>query len=143
VTRRERLRDAARAVALLVAFVAVVRLFPDLVRPSPPRDDCDRTVAFDLATMERCAALRSDDVELLLALGRRLEEAGEPARAEEMYRRALRVDPRDGEVHLRLGTLLLARGDRAGARSEALLALTVQPRSAPATELARRAGAQE
>ena len=45
-------------------------------------------------------------------LARRVLTAGQTDRAEAVYRQALSVDPKDGDVHVRLGRLLLERGDR-------------------------------
>jgi len=52
-----------------------------------------------------------------------------------MYRRALAVDPDDGEVHIRLGMLLLSRGDRQAAVVEGRLALRWRPGSLAAARL--------
>jgi tetratricopeptide (TPR) repeat protein len=136
-------RDARWPAGLLLAFAALIGFLPGAVRPASPPDDCGRGAASDLAAMERCAALRGDDVELLLELGSRLEKSGDVARAEKVYRQAIEADPHDGEAHLRLGSLLLARGDRAGARQHAASALTTQPGNPAAIDLARRAGAHE
>jgi Tfp pilus assembly protein PilF len=65
--------------------------------------------------------------------------AGRIDRAEEMYRRALSVDAHDGDVHVRLGRILLARGDRSGARIEGDAALRWQPGAAAASDLVARA----
>jgi tetratricopeptide (TPR) repeat protein len=146
VNGRATARGAAWPIGLLLLFVAIVRFVPSAVAPqlNPFGEaDCDRLTASDLAGMERCVALRADDVDLLIAFGRRLEEAGDSRRAEDVYRRALLADPRDGGVQLRLGTLLLARGDRSGARAAAAAALATQPRNPDALDLARRAGASE
>jgi tetratricopeptide (TPR) repeat protein len=140
VNRTDPPRGVLSPLALLLLFVLVVRFVPDLVRPAAPPDDCDRIASSDLAALERCLVLRPDDIELMLDAGSRYERAGALDRAEELYRRALRVDPKDGEVHLRLGAVLLARGDRQGAGAEARAALKVQPGSAAAEDLAQRAG---
>ena len=88
---------------------------PDLTRT-------DRIPAF-----ERCVRLNPNDVELMADLGRLYEAADRAANAEEIYRRALVVDPGYADVRLRLGRLLLKHGDAAGARTQAAAALAVQP----------------
>ena len=52
-------------------------------------------------------------------VGQLYEDAGDVARAEEMYRRALAIDPAYAEMHTRLGRLLLRQGNTAAARAEA------------------------
>ena len=73
-------------------------------------------------------------------LGGAYEEAAQWDRAEAVYRRALSIDPEDGDVRVRLGVVLLERGDRAAALREATAALAVQPNRIAALELLRRAG---
>ena len=72
-------------------------------------------------------------------LGDTYRHAGNASGAETMYRRALGIDARDGDTHLRLGELLLARGDAASARAEGQAALNVQPGSLAAERLIERA----
>ena len=52
-------------------------------------------------------------------LGGVYEQAGQWDRAEAVYRRALAIDAEDGDIRVRLGSVLLRRGDAAGARREA------------------------
>src|SRR5262245_47374686 len=84
--------------------------------PPDPRADL-------IATLERCSTLYPADVELLADLGAQYETVGRRPEAETIYRRALAVDPAYAEVRLRLGRLLLARGEAALARREAKAAL--------------------
>jgi Tfp pilus assembly protein PilF len=93
----------------------------------------------DIATLEQCLELDPRNVELITAIGDHHVASGATDRAETMYRRALSIDPHDGDVHLRLGELLLTRGDAAAARSEGEAALTSQPGSLTATRLVERA----
>jgi Flp pilus assembly protein TadD len=102
--------------------------------------DCDHFAAEDTPALERCLVLRPDDVELMTDLGDAYEAAAQWDRAQAMYRRALTFDPEDGDLRVRLGRVLLRRGDLAGARREARAALTVQPGTMAALELIRRAG---
>jgi len=92
-----------------------------------------------VATLEHCAALHPDDVELLADLGAAYETREAPARAIEMYRRALTIDPAYADVRLRLGRLLLQRGAAAAARQEADAALRVQPNRQALLDLQRDA----
>jgi len=125
----------------LLACVSVISLAQAVVRLDGGQ--CDRLGALDTVALGRCLALHQDDVGLLIDLGRQMERRGDRVQAEELYRRALRFDPHDPDVHVRLGTLLLARGDRKGARTEALEALKALPRNSAAGELARLAGEPE
>ena len=100
------------------------------------------TAGLDLAVLERCLAFDSRDVEILTAIGDVEAASGASVRAEETYRRALSIDPHDGIVHLRLGELLLARGDVEGARIEAQAALKSLPGHSVAERLIERATAE-
>jgi Flp pilus assembly protein TadD len=126
----------------LLACVSVISLAQAVVRLDTG-GQCDRLGARDTVALGRCLALHQDDVGLLIDLGRQMERRGDRVQAEELYRRALRFDPHDPDVHVRLGTLLLARGDREGARTEAREALKALPRNSAAGELARLAGEPE
>jgi len=84
------------------------------------------------------AALDATDIQRLVETADGYQAQGRTDLAEAAYRRALSVDPRDGDVHVRLGELLLRRGDRAGAHTEAESALRWHPVSARAVNLAAR-----
>ena len=71
----------------------------------------------------------------MLDLGSIYEIDARIDRAEALYRQALTVDSKDGDVHVRLGRLLLQRGDRTAAAHEARTALGFQPRSPRALDL--------
>jgi len=140
---------ARRAVAfawpgiLLAFFVATFRpsaggATDDAVSPgcedhAPPRA---------VEALERCLAVDPGDVGLMTDLGAAYESAGRVDLAERTYRKALTIDPRDGQVHVRLGRILLARGDRAGARTEGEAALRWQPGGADARALVTAAAAE-
>ena len=89
----------------LVLFIVVVRFLPALTSPAAASDDCERVRRSDAAGMERCLALRPDDVELMIDLADGYRQAGDRDRAEDLYRRALAVDPGDGELRRRLDAL--------------------------------------
>lgn len=133
--------DVAWPAALLLLFVGTFRigdhdLVPDAVQPV-----CDALVKPDAAALERCLTVDPDNVELMTDLGDAYARSRDDGRAEALYRRALSIDPRDGDVHLRLGELLLGRGDAASARAEGAAALRVQPGSLAASRLIERASA--
>jgi uncharacterized protein HemY len=130
-----------RPLGLLALFLVVIRGLPQQAAPSVPPIACDPAPPSrpDRPTLERCLEQHPDDVELMLELGRALERAQEWEGAEALYRRALAVDPDDGDAHLRLGELLLRRGDPAGAAREGSVALRTMPGSLAAADLIRRA----
>jgi Flp pilus assembly protein TadD len=86
----------------------------------------------------RDAVLDSTDIQRLIEIADGYQAQGRADLAEAAYRSALTVDPRDGDVHVRLGELLLKRGDRTGAHAEAESALRWHPASASAVNLAAR-----
>ena len=138
---------ARRAVAfawpgiLLAVFVGTFRPSADATADSAAVPPCeDAAPQRDAAALERCLALDPGDVGLLTDLGAAYESESAD-RAEQIYRRALALDPRNGEVHVRLGRLLLARGNRAGAKAEGEAALRWQPGAAPARALIAAAAA--
>jgi tetratricopeptide (TPR) repeat protein len=91
---------------------------PDSARGARPR-------AIDL--LERCSTLYPRDVEILADLGAAHESDGDATGAEELYQRALVIDPAYAELRLRLGRLMLRRGAREAAEAQAVAALQVQP----------------
>lgn len=141
VTPRERWARLLQPLGLLLLFVLAIRGLPDRARPATPAIECDPVPpgAGHTERLEQCLELRPDDVELMMDLGRAYEDALQWDRAEALYRRALEVDPDDGDAHVRLGDILLRRGDRAGAGREAAAALETQPGSLAAQALMRRA----
>lgn len=86
-----------------MASLAVIRLLPALARPAVPTNDCESVSRTDASALERCLAVRPDDVELMLDLAGLREQAGDRPAAMALYRRALMVDPDDGEVRRKLG----------------------------------------
>ena len=137
---------ARRAVAviwplgLLALFLGTFRQAADQALGGGVPAACEaETGARDTTLLERCLSLDPTDVGLMTDLGAAYESAGRVDRAEAIYRRALSVDAHDGDVHVRLGRILLARGDRAGARNEGDAALRWQPGAAAASDLVVRA----
>jgi tetratricopeptide (TPR) repeat protein len=104
--------------------------------PDPKRADI-------IPVLERCSALHPIDVELMADLGSVYESAGRLPDAETIYRRALSIDAGYADVRLRLGRLLLNRGDGPAARREAETALRTQPNRKAALDLIRDAQAAE
>lgn len=131
--------DALWPLAMLVVFLGTFRQTADEAMRDEQSLMCDEPHSSDLDTLERCLTLDPRDVELLTDIGGQYATLGATDRAETMYRRALAIDPHDGDVHLRLGELLLARGDAAAARKEAEAALASQPGSLAAERLVDRA----
>lgn len=127
--------------ALLLIFFTVVRPLGERMRPTEAALDCSQAAVHDVPALERCLEVRPGDVEMMADLGAAYEEAGRWDRAESMYRRALGVDAEDGDIRVRLGHILLRRGDALGARREGMAALSVQPGRAPALDLIDRAEA--
>src|SRR5205807_9520385 len=76
--------------------------------------------------------MATDPAETLIAEGNRAEDAGDLARACELYRRAVSLAPRLAKAHLNLGVGLEASGDAAGALAPFGKALAIQPARPPA-----------
>jgi cytochrome c-type biogenesis protein CcmH/NrfG len=131
--------DALWPLALLVVFLGTFRRTGDESGRDQASPNCEEARASDIATLEQCLELDPRNVELITVIGDHHVASGATDRAETMYRRALSIDPRDGDVHLRLGELLLTRGDAAAARTEGEAALTSQPGSLTAKRLVERA----
>jgi cytochrome c-type biogenesis protein CcmH/NrfG len=124
--------------ALLLVFVTSLQGLYEWARPAAPSVGCDRLSSGDLTALERCLAMRPSDVDLLTDAGTAYEQAERWDQAEDAYRRAMAIDPQDGDVRVRLGEVLLRQGDTDGARLQAAAALTVQPGRPAALELMRR-----
>ena len=134
------------AVALAVVAIALPVRVPDpsagkpggecLTLPDTPPDLTRRDL---IPAYERCSKIDPTDVESMADLGRLYESAGRTTEAEQVYRRALEADPGFADLRLRLGRLLLARGDRAAAREQAQTALVVQPNRRALFDLLRDA----
>jgi cytochrome c-type biogenesis protein CcmH/NrfG len=110
----ERWRAIAARLALLLLFAVAIRIWPAVVRPASSTDDCEQrrpndvadvADVGDVAGMERCLALRGDDIELMVDLAAAYERSGRSDRAAEIYTRALSVDPTDNEVRAKRDAL--------------------------------------
>jgi Flp pilus assembly protein TadD len=126
---------------LLLIFFTVVRTLGERTRPVEAALDCRHVERHDVTALERCLEVRPRDVEMMADLGAAYEQRGQWDRAESTYRRALGVDAEDGDIRVRLGSILLRRGDAVGALREGVAALAVQPGRAPALDLIGRAEA--
>jgi predicted O-linked N-acetylglucosamine transferase (SPINDLY family) len=73
--------------------------------------------------------MAADSADSLIAEGNRAEDAGDLARACELYRRAVSLAPRLAKAHLNLGVGLEASGDAAGALAAYEKALAIDPAS--------------
>src|SRR6266850_1574816 len=74
-------------------------------------------------------AMATDSADSLIAEGNRAEDAGDLARACELYRRAVSLAPQLAKAHLNLGVGLEASGDAAGALAAYEKALAIEPAS--------------
>ena len=126
-------------VALLLLYAAVFYREPADRRDADAVAECDQSAALEIRVLERCLQFQPDDVELLLALGTAYDSGSRLADAERVFRRALDVDPRDGDVHLHLGQVLLQIGDAKAARAEGNRALALLPGNPVAIRLIERA----
>ena len=139
--------EIAWPLAMLLVFVATFRRGPvDRDSPSAAASSCattdERAHARSTGDLEGCVALDPGDVESILALASAYEAAHRPDDAERTVRRALTIEPHDARAHVALGRLLLARGDRDGARAEGESALGWHVGSAAALRLVAEARAR-
>jgi tetratricopeptide (TPR) repeat protein len=130
-------------VALLVLFAASFRRTASDARELDTGADCETRLPGEIAELERCLAVAPDDVEMMVALGKSYAAASRWRDAEDLYKRALAVDPRDGDAHLYLAELLLKLGDPQRARAEADAALLAQPGNTAVLNLIERAAAEK
>jgi predicted Zn-dependent protease len=140
-----RIVTVAWPLALLVAFGTTFRRVPTAASAAVETIDCSGPLedGRSVTALERCVALDPTNVELMTDLGAAYEASGRPDKALAIYRRALDADPRDADLHVRLGELLLKNGKRVDARAEADVALRWHPNFANARDLASRASAAE
>lgn len=129
-------------VILLTAFF-FVRTLGERTRPDAAPLDCEHAAATDITAMDRCLTVRPGDVELMAELARAYERADRWDRAESVYRRAIAVDVDDSDMRVRLGQVLLRRGDSGGARREAEIAVALQPGRREPLDLMRQANGEQ
>jgi cytochrome c-type biogenesis protein CcmH/NrfG len=134
VTARHGWVLAAAWVVVLAAFLGF-RARAGSDRDSIAAFACEVAPPTDLDGLEWCLAQSPRDVELLLDLGAEYDRAGRPDAAEAAYRKASDTDPFDAEPHMRLASVRLQRGDRAGAREPAARAVALRPNDARAQAL--------
>jgi len=79
----------------------------------------------------------------MLDLGALYEAGGQVDKAEALYRQAIAIDPKDGDVRVRLARVRLTRGDLASATREAEVSLRLQPNNARARALLERTRQRE
>jgi predicted Zn-dependent protease len=125
--------------ALLIVVLATFRPSRADIPVTQPAHECDEVRARTLSALQDCLELDSRNVEVLTALGDIHARSGVADRAEEMYRRALAIDPDDGDVRVRLGALLLERGRVGEAHREAERALASEPGNPAVEQLVERA----
>jgi len=77
--------------------------------------------------VDGCLAVYPADPDVWAAAAQLRESSGRTVDAEAAYKRALQLDPANGDLRMRFARLLLKRGDAAGAHEQALAALRVQP----------------
>lgn len=129
---------------LLTAFVVTARGgLRGANRTDASTFECELTPPREADGLERCLALNPGDIELMLDLGSVYEAQGRADRAEAIYRLAVSVDPKDADLHVRLGVVLLHRGDQAEAAREGHTALQLQPRSSRALALLEHADGRD
>ena len=126
--------------ALIAAFIVTARGgFSLSSQDSGIATPCELDPPQEIEALEHCLAINPRDVEVMLDLGSLYESAGRVDRAEDLYRLGLSVDAKDGDLHVRLGRLLLRSGQAPAAAVEARTALTLQPRSSRAVDLLEQA----
>ncbi|MCX7634358.1 MAG: tetratricopeptide repeat protein [Syntrophales bacterium] len=97
--------------------------FDELVRIYKRERLLDRLVAI----CERVVAAQPDDFALLGELGEAYLQAERATDAAAVFRRMLRLDPRESVVYCRLGDALVAAGDFAGAEEAYETATSIDP----------------
>jgi Flp pilus assembly protein TadD len=132
---------AGRGADALRAWEEAARLLPDNPETIANRA-LGREAAGDFpgaaADFERAATLRGGDAILRYRAGRAWERAGRADEAAAAYRESIRKAPGSPVPQKALGLLLLARGDRAGAREALERAAVLDPGGSVMDDAARR-----
>ena len=110
--RRRALRHAEALVRQGQRSEALER-YASLLRDAPD----DWTVAHITADLLQLADRHDEAVTIYLGMARHWTQAGEVARAADVYERVLRIAPGNRTVLVRLAELAMGRGDEDGARS--------------------------
>lgn len=100
--------------------------FDELVRIYKRENLIDRLVAI----CERAVAAQPEDFALLGDLGEAYLKAGMATEAAAVFRKMIRLDPRESVVYCRLGDALTALGDLVGAKESYERAATIDPETA-------------
>lgn len=134
--------------SVLAAILVALGLAAPRGTPSPHPSDatlsrCELDPPREAPALEACLALLPRDVELMLDLGALYEAGGQVDKAEALYRQAIAIDPKDGDVRVRLARVRLTRGDLASATREAEVSLRLQPNNARARALLERTRPRE
>ncbi|HEU5021928.1 MAG TPA: tetratricopeptide repeat protein [Bryobacteraceae bacterium] len=79
------------------------------------------------ATLRRVTTLAPDDAGAWGMLAQVVMRQARAPEAMELFRRSIGIDPEVPEIHISLGSLLLARGDSAGAEKEYRDAMRIEP----------------
>jgi len=112
-------------IIVLIVGAAVFRVPPG--PETPAATFCASPFSETAQRIEECLTHDPSNVGLLTALAVTYEKTGRTDAAEAAYRRAIAVDPRDGELHRRLATLFSGRGDAVGGHENAAIANRWQP----------------
>jgi tetratricopeptide (TPR) repeat protein len=113
--------------------LALLRLRRAQAIPRPPGKNVDaKSVAPDVAALQKGAATFPDRAEFRYALGYSKEITGDVDGAVEDYREASRLDPLDGSVLAAIGAILVAKGQLEEAGREFRNALDRDPEDAGA-----------
>ncbi len=113
--------------------LALLRLKKADAIPRPPGKGVDkRSVAGDVALLEKAAAAFPERAEFRYALGFAHEITGDVEGAIEDYREASRLDPLDGDVVTAIGAILVSKGQMEEAGREFMNALDRNPEDAGA-----------
>lgn len=129
------------AVTVLVVLAAGLPVTLGSSATQLSTEDCvSRSVGVSTERLEHCVAVFPSDPELLADLAGRYEQSHQTARSEQLYRRALALDPDYADLRLRLGRLLLQQGKTEEARQQATAALQIQPNRTALIDLLQQAG---
>lgn len=113
-----------RTLTILLAVLPVLAQAPDGFDEAFFKGDPKKVM---IACTDKARVIKPGDSRLLAEYGRSYLAAGEPARAEEAFTRAVAADPKDGETY----RLVAAAWLKHGRKAEALKALEDMQRADP------------